>query len=128
MLEVSDILLYTSTRGACMPLAVLEGMAASCAVIASDEPLANVYVLAEERGIVVPAGESEQTSIALERLLKDSNLRERMGKAARDYIALHHSAESFRRALLRASYWSNLDQLLEGQVTSLDANGRAERD
>jgi glycosyltransferase involved in cell wall biosynthesis len=120
LLEASDILLYTSTRGACMPLAVLEGMAASCAVIASDEPLANVYVLAEERGIVVPAGDLDQTGIALERLLRDNDLRDQMGKAARDYISLHHSAEAFRRVLLRASYWSELDQLLEAQIESLE--------
>ena len=108
LLAISDISLHTSTRGVCMPTAVLEGMAAGCAVIASNEPLANVHVLAEERGIVVPAGDVEQTSHALERLLRDSDLRDRMGKAAREYIARHHSAEAFRRVLLRIAYWSDL--------------------
>lgn len=128
LLAASDISLHTSTRGVCMPAAVLEGMAAGCAVIASTEPLANVHVLAEERGIVVPAGDVEQTSKALERLLSDSDLRERMGKAARDYIARYHSAETFRRVLLRASYWSGLDQLLESQDELLEANERTERE
>src|SRR2546421_11791071 len=82
LLAASDISLYTSTRGVCMPAAVLEGMAAGCAVIASTEPLANVHVLAEGRGIVVPAGDVEQTSQALEYLLRDADLRNRMGKAA----------------------------------------------
>jgi glycosyltransferase involved in cell wall biosynthesis len=111
LLAVSDISLHTSTRCACMPMAMLEGMAAGCAVVASNVPLANVHMLAEERGIVVPAGDVELTSKALERLLGDSQLRDRMGKAAREYIALHHSAEAFRRMLLRVSYWSDLDQL-----------------
>lgn len=127
LLEVSDISLHTSTRGVCMPAAVLEGMAASCAVIASSEPLANVQVLAEGRGIVVPAGDVEQASKALERLLRDAELRDRMGKAAREYITLHHSAEAFRRVLLRASYWSNIDQLLEAQMQSVEAIEGMER-
>jgi glycosyltransferase involved in cell wall biosynthesis len=84
--------------------------------------LANVHMLAEERGIVVPAGDVELTSKALERLLGDSQLRDRMGKAAREYIALHHSAEAFRRVLLRASYWSDLDQLLGEQNEPLEAS------
>jgi hypothetical protein len=49
-----------------------------------------------------------------------------MGKAAREYIALHHSAEAFRRVLLRASYWSGVDQLLEIQAEPLKANERTE--
>jgi glycosyltransferase involved in cell wall biosynthesis len=110
-----------------MPAAVLEGMAASCAVIASSEPLANVQVLAEGRGIVVPAGDVEQASKALERLLRDAELRDHMGKAAREYITLHHSAEAFRRVLLRASYWSNIDQLLEAQMQSVEAIEGMER-
>ncbi len=128
LLAVSDISLHTSTRGVCMPAAVLEGMAAGCAVIASTEPLANVRVLAEGRGIVVPAGAVEQTSEALERLLRDTDLRDRMGKAAREYIALHHSVEAFRRVLLRASYWSDVDQLLETQAELLEAYERTERE
>jgi len=35
-----------------------------------------------------------------------------MGKLARDYIAEHHSPVQFRRTLLRATYWSGLDELL----------------
>jgi glycosyltransferase involved in cell wall biosynthesis len=116
LLAISDISLHTSTRGVCMPTAVLEGMASGCAVIASDEPLANVHALAEGRGIVVPAGEVKQTSEALERLLRDSDLRDRMGKAAREYIVQHHSTEIFRRVMLRVSYWSDLDQLIQTRL------------
>lgn len=128
LLEVSDISLHTSTRGVCMPAAVLEGMAAGCAVIASTEPLANVRVLSEGRGIVVPAGDVEQTSKALESLIKDGDLRDRLGKAARSYITMHHSPEAFRRVLLRASYWSDLDQLLEIQAEPPEANMRMEQE
>ncbi len=112
LLAISDIFLYTSTRGACMAMAVLEAMATGCAVIASTEPLSNAVLLAERRGIAVDAGDSEQTSQALVRLLSDVQLRERMGRLAREYIALHHSPNTFRRTLLRATYWSALDTLV----------------
>lgn len=128
LLAISDIFLYTSVRGACFPMAVLEAMASGCAVIASNEPLANAQVLSEGRGIVVPAADVEQTSMALECLLRDTDLRDRMGKAAREYIAVHHSAEAFRRVLLRASYWSDVDKLLGTQAEPLEVNERAERE
>lgn len=113
LLAASDISLHTSVRGVCMPAAVLEGMAAGCAVIASTEPLANVQVLAEGRGIVVPAGDVEQTSQALVRLINDPELCNKMGSKARNYVSVYHSHAAFRRTLLRATYWSALDELLQ---------------
>lgn len=118
LLGISDIFLYTSTRGACMAMAVLEAMASSCAVIASTEPLSNSVLLSEGRGLAIPAGDIEQTSQALIRLLNDVELCHSMGKLARKYISLHHSPEIFRRSLLRATYWSNLDSLLDAETKS----------
>ena len=113
LLGISDIFLYTSTRGTCFPMAVLEAMASGCAVIASTQPMANAHLLAEGRGIAVPAGEAEQTTLALVRLVNDLELCHRMGELARDYIALHHSPAMFRRTLLRVTYWSALDEILD---------------
>jgi glycosyltransferase involved in cell wall biosynthesis len=112
LLGMSDIFLYTSTRGACFAMAVLEAMASGCAVIASTEPLSNAILLAEGRGIVVRPGEVAETSKALNHLLNDVELCHRMGLAARDHIAVHHSPALFRRNLLRATSWSGLDELL----------------
>ena len=113
LLAISDIFLYTSTRGACIPMSVLEAMASGCAVIATTQPLANAVLLADGRGIVIPPGDTTRAREALARLLNDSELYRRMGKLARDYIAEHHSPAQFRRILLRATYWSGLDTLLE---------------
>jgi len=113
LLGISDIFLYTSTRGACFAMAILEAMASGCAVIASTEPLSNEVLLAEERGIAVPPRDVAETGKALERLLNDVELCHRMGVAARDYIAAHHSPTLFRRNLLRATCWCGLDELLE---------------
>lgn len=113
LLGFSDIFLYTSTRGACFSMAVLEAMASGCAGIASTEPLSNAHLLAEGRGIAVPPGDVVQTSMALVRLLNDIELCHRMGGLARDYIAVQHSAAMFRRTLMRVTYWSALDELLQ---------------
>jgi glycosyltransferase involved in cell wall biosynthesis len=112
LLSISDIFLYTSTRGSCFSMAVLEAMAAGCAVIASTEPMANARLLAEGRGIAVPPGDAEQSALALVQLVNDLELCRRMGDLARDYIAVQHSAVMFRRTLMRATYWSALDEFL----------------
>jgi glycosyltransferase involved in cell wall biosynthesis len=114
LLGLSDIFLYTSTRGACFSMAVLEAMASGCAVIASTEPISNARLLAGGRGIAVPPADVEQTSAALVRLMNDPKLCHYMGSLARDYIATHHNPTVFKRTLLRVTCWSRLDQLLKG--------------
>ena len=106
LLQCSDIFLYTSTRGACFSMAVLEAMASACAVVASTEPVSNALLLAEERGIAVPSNAPQQTSLALARLINDLDLCHSMGKQARKYIATRHSGAMFARDLLRVSLWS----------------------
>ncbi len=114
LLSMSDIFLYTSTRGACFPMAVLEAMASGCAVIASKQPMSNAHLLAQERGIAVDAGNAEKTAVALEKLINSAELRYNMGRSARNYIEKQHSPEKFRRDLQRATYWSDLGTLLAG--------------
>jgi glycosyltransferase involved in cell wall biosynthesis len=99
LLGISDIFLYTSTRGACLSMAVLEAMASGCAVVASTLPLANAQMLAEGRGITVPPGEIGETKKALLRLLNEEGLRKQMGWLARDYVARHHNADVFKQVL-----------------------------
>ncbi len=117
LLAMSDIFLYTSVRGACFPMAVLEAMAAGCAVIASTQPSSNAQILANGRGIAMRAGDTEQTAKALTTLLHDIPLCREMGTLARKYIEDYHSPEAFRRTLIRATYWSGLDALLHSERT-----------
>jgi glycosyltransferase involved in cell wall biosynthesis len=74
--------------------------------------MSNAHLLAEGRGIAVPPGDGEQTAMALVRLLKDPELCRQMGRLAREYIAVQHSPAMFRRTLMRATYWSALDEIL----------------
>lgn len=112
ILGISDIFLYTSTRGAGYPLAIMEAMASRCAVIASTEPAANTLLLAEGRGTTVPAGDVAATCAALVRLLTHPEQCRSMGEKARAYIAAQHSPEIFWRTLRRATGWSDLRKLL----------------
>lgn len=112
LLSISDIFLYTSTRGACFPMAVLEAMASGCAVIASKQPISNAHLLTQGRGIAVDAGNAEQTADALAQLINNAELCYNMGRAARNYIEKQHSPEKFRRDLQRATYWSAFDAFL----------------
>ena len=118
LLAISDIFLYTSVRGACFPMAVLEAMAAGCAVIASTQPASNAHLLAEGRGIAVHEGDVEQTSVALTTVIHDLALCRTMGQLARKYIEQFHSPEEFRRTLQRATYWSGLDKLIHSAKLS----------
>jgi glycosyltransferase involved in cell wall biosynthesis len=103
LLSISDIFLYTSTRGACMAMAVLEAMASGCAVIASTEPLSNAVLLDDGRGIAVSAGNVEQTNAALLRLLSNMDTCRQMGRLAREYIRLYHTPAQFRHLLLETT-------------------------
>lgn len=106
LLQCSDIFLYTSTRGACFSMAVLEAMASGCAVVASTEPVSNALLLAEKRGIAVQANAPQQTGVALATLINDLDLCHSMGASAREYVAQRHSGEMFARDLFRIGFWS----------------------
>ena len=112
LLAISDIFLNTTTRGTCLPMSILEAMASGCAVIATNEPLANEYMLAEGRGIVTPPGNVRLTSEALVLLMNNAELRHQMGDLSRNYIKQHHSPDKFRRTLMRVTYWSVLDEII----------------
>ena len=94
-------------------MAVLEAMASACAVIATTEPLSNAHLLAQGRGIALPANDVRQISLALVRLISDPSLCHQMGNLARDYIATYHSSTVFRRTLMRVAYWTGLDEFID---------------
>lgn len=102
LLGMSDIFLYTSVRGACLSMAVLEAMASGCAVIATRRPPSNEQLLGEGRGIVIEAENVGETARALHLLLKGEELRKNMGERARAYARKRHSPASFQDVLLRA--------------------------
>lgn len=65
-----------------LPVALLEAMAAGCAVVASGIPGIDAAVRAGESGLLVPPGDPTALAEAVRRVLTDAGLRERLGKAA----------------------------------------------
>jgi glycosyltransferase involved in cell wall biosynthesis len=101
LLRVSDAFLYTATRGI-NSLAVLEAMAAACAVVATTRPLLIAKYLAEGRGVAVPPGDLEATAHGLARVLGNPTLAQAMGRHARAYVLQHHTDAELRRSLRNA--------------------------
>ncbi len=72
-----------ATRSEAFPRSILEAMRAGLPVIASDVGGVGEAVLDGQTGILVPANDPEAIGAALERLLENASLRERMGESGR---------------------------------------------
>lgn len=106
LLGISDIFLYSGTRGTNYSMAVLEAMAAGCAVVASIVPQSNARLLADGRGIPIASGDAGAIGTALTCLCDDLALCRQMGQLAREYVATYHTAQVLKRSLLRASFFA----------------------
>jgi len=89
-LLMSTQLCVLATHWEGMPLALVEGMAAGCACVASLVP--GVEGLLEEgvTGLLVAEGDASALADALERLLRDPALAARLGAAARQRALAEH--------------------------------------
>lgn len=76
-----------------MPLALIEGMAAGCAVIGSAVPGVQEVIEDGNDGLLVPEADSLALADAIERLLRDDALAERLGQTARTRALREHSRE-----------------------------------
>lgn len=75
-----------------MPLALVEGMAAGCACVASLVPGVEGLLDEGRTGLLVPEGDAKALADALERLLRDPALAATLGTAARARALAEHSA------------------------------------
>ncbi|QDZ16432.1 glycosyltransferase [Humibacter ginsenosidimutans] len=65
-----------------LPVAMLEAMTMGLPVIASDVPGINEVVVDDVSGVLVPPGDVQRLSFAIERLVNDDARRERLGTGA----------------------------------------------
>jgi glycosyltransferase involved in cell wall biosynthesis len=105
LLAISDIFLFTAKRSI-NSMAVLEAMAAGCAVVGTTCTRHIAEYLDADRGISVPVGDHVAIANALERLIVDEELRRRSGGQARAYVTRCHTDEALRRCLLRATLFT----------------------
>jgi glycosyltransferase involved in cell wall biosynthesis len=90
-----------------MPMAVIEALAAGKAVVATRVGGIPELISDGGSGLLVPPGDAEALSRALQVLLQNAGERARLGRAGQEHIRAHHSlqavgerlAEAYRRAL-----------------------------
>ncbi len=87
-----DIFLLPS-REDMLPWAALEGAGAGLPIVASRIGAMSEPVRDGETGILCEAGSDESFAKALERLVIDAPLRERMGRAGREHVAKNHNPD-----------------------------------
>lgn len=93
----SDLFLYPSFKMEGLPFAVLYALAAGLPVVASDRGGIASAVKDEETGLLVPVGDSQALTRAVERLLDDPVFARSLSKRGRE-----HAAERFDAHLLTA--------------------------
>lgn len=93
ILRACDLFVLGS-REETLPLAILEAMAAGLPVVATNVGGVPECVLQNQTGVLVPAGDSNALAEALVGLLRDEDLRRRLGRAGRERVLRHFSVES----------------------------------
>jgi glycosyltransferase involved in cell wall biosynthesis len=99
ILASSDVFVLSS-RSEGFPVSILEAMAAALPVVATDVGGVGEAVLDGETGLLVPPGNPQALTEALERLLRDDALRRRLGAAGRERAQRRFDVPSFRHAHL----------------------------
>lgn len=94
LLSSVDVLVVPSLWPEPFGLALLEGMAAGCAVVASSHGAASELLEDGRSGLLVPPGDSTALAGRLRILLRDASLRRRLGAKAQAR-ASHFSEEAF---------------------------------
>lgn len=99
-LEECDIfVLPTYFEG--QPVSVLEAMGASCAVVASEVGGIPMMIAGEENGIFVEPKDEASLLAALDRVLSDAALCERLGTKAREKVVKEFSLDENMKRLLQ---------------------------
>jgi glycosyltransferase involved in cell wall biosynthesis len=89
-----DIVAQASSREG-LPNALLEAGVAARAIVATDAGGSGEIVLDGRTGLLVPVEDRFALGDALQRLVVDSNLRERLGNAARDHVTATFGMDRF---------------------------------
>jgi glycosyltransferase involved in cell wall biosynthesis len=89
-----DIVAQASSREG-LPNALLEAGVAARAIVATDAGGSGEIILDGRTGLLVPVEDPAALGDALQRLVADPNLRERLGRAARDHVTAAFGMDRF---------------------------------
>ncbi|MCL4353624.1 glycosyltransferase family 4 protein [Patescibacteria group bacterium] len=101
LLRSSDIFAYPSWHSEGLPLALIEAGAMGLPVLATDSGAINELIKDGQTGILVKKSDPRAFRRGLERLLDDSNLREKLGGNLRRFILKNFSWENAASFILR---------------------------
>ena len=93
-----DVLLIASVGSETISRALLEGMAAGCAIVATEVGVIP-EILDEDRGILIPPRNAPAIAKALLTLLKDPRRRQKLGQAARVHVQEHYLLQQHAQKL-----------------------------
>lgn len=96
----ADVALLAS-RSEGLPYVLLEAAAAGVARVASDLPGCREVIAHELDGLLVPPGDADALASALKNVMRDPELRRRLGERARARTRQHHSLEKWAHSLAR---------------------------
>jgi glycosyltransferase involved in cell wall biosynthesis len=98
-LAALDVALYVPLESDGMSRALFECLAAGRPLIASRVGVVPEALTDGEHALLVPAGDAEALAVALARLLRDAELRRRLGEAGRRLVAQRYSGAKVAAAL-----------------------------
>lgn len=84
--QKADIAIIPSRGGEGMPRAMLEAASCGRALIVTDVPGCRNFVVKNQEGIIVPPEDANALADAIEKLVANKELRQRMGNAARKRV------------------------------------------
>ena len=87
LMDAKPVVALTSNQEG-FGIALAEAMASGCAVVATDSGPTRELIENEVSGLVVPAGNAEAIAKAIDHLLSDPQLRQRLGEEARSRAAM----------------------------------------
>lgn len=91
---LSATIYVLSTKGEGLSRSLLEAMSAKLPVIATDVSGNSGFIQNGENGLLVPMGDAIAMANAIEKLLLDKELREKLAENGHNYVVKHHSIDT----------------------------------
>jgi len=109
VMRALDIALYVPLESEGMSRVLFECLASGCTLVASRMGVVPEILVDEEHAMLVPAGDAPSLADRLARLVKDPDLRRRLGHAGRQLVETRYSG-----AQVAAALESHYDRLARG--------------